>query len=546
MKASDLKLEELVEFSEGHVNLHGRRLVVHDLRAFAHLRKELIELAGPNDARRVLTRFGFLWGQVDAAAMKRLFEWDDVTELLRAGSRLHALQGVARTSIQTLEVDEKTGRFDMTLIWHDSGEAEEHLTEIGPTDSPVCWMLAGYASGYATFCMGRDIYFIEKTCKAQGDLACMALGRDKESWGEELTPYLPYFDPAHEMVDKVKELTDMLRQKDRELAQQRRQLLLLERRAKVLPVEVHSASYARVLEMANRVAPFDTSVLITGESGVGKEVLARQIHKMSGRAEGPFVAVNCGALPETLLEGELFGYRAGAFTGATRDRVGIFEEAQKGTILLDEIGDTSPSTQLKLLRVLQEREIVRLGENKPRKIDVRLIAATHRAIPQMVKEGTFREDLFYRLAVVEIRIPPLRERREDILPLARHFIQKMARKLKLSPLRLDATCLNYLQNYSWPGNIRELENAIERAAVFSLDGLIVPEYLPPAIVHDPAVRARASDSPLRSLQDMENEHIRAVLELSGNNRARAASILGISAATLWRKLKAMGRDGGMN
>ena len=200
------------------------------------------------------------------------------------------------------------------------------------------------------------------------------------------------------------------------------------------------------------MARFDTAVLITGETGTGKEVLARAIHRMSKRASGPFVAVNCGALPETLLESELFGHRAGSFTGAVEDRIGLFETAAKGTVLLDEIGDTSAATQTKLLRVLEELEIVRVGESVPRKIDVRVLAATNRDLDADVREGRFREDLLYRLRVVEIDVPPLRERPEDILSLTRHFVEHASKRLELPELRLDAVCADYLLEYRWPGN----------------------------------------------------------------------------------------------
>jgi two-component system response regulator HydG len=535
VKAEDIKLEELVEFTEGALHLHGRRLVLHSLHAFAQVRKDLVEMIGSDQARRIFTRFGYFWGHADAAAMKRIYEWDDVLEWLKAGPRMHTLQGVTKVVTRSIAYDPASGRFKMEVLWHDSGEAEEHLIEIGKSSEPVCWMLAGYASGYASFCLEKDIYFIEQKCRAKGDRLCSAVGKDQASWGDELVPHLPYF-RADDIQGKVQQLTRELREKTRELARERKKLSLLERSNRPFLVEVRSESFSRVLDLANRIAPFDSSVLITGQTGVGKEVLARYIHEHSARSKGPFVGVNCGALPETLLESELFGHKAGAFTGAIHDRVGLFEQAQRGTVFLDEIGDISPAVQLKILRVLQEREIMRVGESKARKIDVRIIAATNRNLAQTVREGTFREDLYYRLGVIEIPVPPLRDRREDILPLARHFVDQLSKKLKLPQLRLHATCLDYLQAYDWPGNVRELENAIERAAVFCKDGLILPEDLPGHILH--AQSKRAGGDPLtRTLAQVEDEHIHAVLELTGGNRSRAAKILGISPATLWRKLK---------
>jgi len=536
MKAEDLKLDELVDFAEGRLALHERRLVLHAIHAFAQFRKDLVDTIGMDQARRMLTRFGYFWGHADAAAMKRIFVWDSTIEWLKAGPRLHTLQGVTKALVKSLEWDEAAGRFAMEVTWHDSGEAEEHLAELGPTDHPVCWMLVGYASGYASFCLGKDIYFIEDRCKAKGDRVCSAEGRDRESWGDTLEPHLAYFQ-GDDIQGKVRQLSAELRRRTRELARQRQRLSALEHPAKPMFVEIRSEPFRRVVDLAGRVARFDSAVLITGETGTGKEVLARYIHQLSLRSDGPFVAVNCGALPETLLESELFGHRAGAFTGAIDDRVGLFEQAEGGTILLDEIGDISPATQLKILRVLQEKEILPVGQSQPRKIDVRVLAATNKDLTEAIRQGRFREDLFYRLRVIEIDVPPLRQRREDILPLARYFVKQLAKKLKLPDVRLDSTCLDYLQAYAWPGNVRELENALERAVVLCTDGVILPEHLPPHIVHAHLATDDGQLGPARSLADVEQRHIHTVLKMVGGNRTRAAKILGISTATLWRKLK---------
>jgi two-component system response regulator HydG len=536
MKADDLKLDELIEFSEGELSLHGRRLVLHDMHAVAQLRKDLVRMAGPENARRILTRFGCFWGEADAAAMKRIFDWDSVQEWLKAGSRMHAIEGVARTSIKSMELDEQTGRFEMSIVWHDSGEAREHVAEFGTASEPVCWILNGYASGYASYCLGTKVYFIEQKCSAAGDRVCMTVGKDQASWGAEIERHLPYFE-TEDIRGKILKLTKELQEKTREVRRQRRQIEHLEGMAYGPMVEVRSESFRRVIELASRIAPHGSSVLITGESGVGKEVLARYIHRLSDRAGGPFVAVNCGALPDTLLESELFGHKAGAFTGAVRDHAGLFAEANKGTIFLDEIGDISHAMQVKLLRVLQTKEIRRVGDSKSRKVDARVIAATNRDLAEAVRVGKFREDLLYRLRVIEICVPPLRERPEDIVPLARHFVEQCGRKMKRPKLHLDATCLDYLQVYPWPGNVRELENAIERGAVLCDDNVIRPEHLPAGIVHAGVVRTRVPGSPERSLAQVEEDHIRAVLESSGGNKARAAAILGISPTTLWRKLK---------
>ena len=531
MKAQDLTLADVVEFGEGRLSLHGRRLVLHDINAFAQFRKDLVEMVGFEQARRILTRFGFFWGHADAAAMTRIFKWDSLAEWIKAGPRMHSLQGVTRAVIDRMELDEAAGKIEMAVTWHDSGEVDEHLIAFGPAEKPICWMLVGYASGYASFCLGRNVYFIEQHCRGKGDWVCTAVGKDQESWGAELREYLPYFH-TDDIKGTIRRLTEEIKQKNRELTEQRKKLHLLDM------VEIRSEAFRKVVELTAQVARFDSSVLITGESGTGKEVLARYIHRLSPRAQGAFVAVNCGALPETLLESELFGHKAGAFTGALRDRVGLFEEAQGGTILLDEIGDVTPALQLKLLRVLQEKEVLRVGESRPRKIDARVMAATNRDLRAAIGAGRFREDLFYRLGVIEIEVPPLRQRPEDILPLARHFVGQLAGKLKIPNLRLEAACLDYLQGYSWPGNVRELENAIERAAILCRDGQILPEYLPPTVLHGEA--RGAARTVKRTLAQVEREHIEEVLQLTGGNRTRAAAILGISGATLWRKLKQTG------
>jgi len=300
---------------------------------------------------------------------------------------------------------------------------------------------------------------------------------------------------------------------------------------------VKSQAFHNVLEIAQKVAKFDSSVLIRGETGVGKEVVARFIHATSPRAKNLMLTINCGAFPETLLESELFGHKAGSFTGAIKDRVGIFEQAARGTILLDEIGDVNPVTQLKLLRIFQEREILRIGENIPRKVDTRIIAATNRNLEKVVLEGQFREDLLYRLRVIEINIPPLRERPEDTISLTEYFIKKLAITLRLPDLNLDPECLEYFQTYHWPGNVRELRNAIEQAAVLSEDGNIKHKHLPPYILNPDINFRHFNISKPRTLREMESEYIKIVLRSTGENKALTAKILGIGQTTLWRKLK---------
>ncbi len=538
MKAEDLKLEEIISFSEGTLLLRGREVVLHSLHAFAQFRRDLLDTASLEHARSILTRFGYFQGQADASLLINNFKWDNKIELIKAGCKLHSLEGIARDVVNTLTYDEQSGKFMMELSWYDSKEAEEHVYLSGKSSHPVCWILSGYFSGFASLSLNTDIYFIEQSCKAQGETVCHATGKDYASWGDQVKPYLTYF-KSHDIKLKIEKLAEQLKQKAILLKKYEKEIEALGTVAKPTFVEIHSKAYRHVLNIANKVAPYDSTVLITGETGAGKEVLAKYIHKISSRAKQSFIAVNCGALPESLLESELFGHKAGAFTGATKDRIGIFETANGGTIFLDEIGDISPAMQMKILRVLQEHEVLRVGESIPRKVDIRIIAATNRDLQRLIEEEKFREDLFYRLSVMELKIPPLRERKEDILPLTRFFVERIAKKLKIHNLHIDASCIDYLQEYSWPGNVRELENVIERAAILSTDtaGRILPEHFPVSIVNTKVQIFEATVNGTPTLEQIEREYIVRIVKMTGGNRTKAAHILGIDASTLWRKLK---------
>ncbi len=297
----------------------------------------------------------------------------------------------------------------------------------------------------------------------------------------------------------------------------------------------------RVLELARRAAPSEATILVTGESGSGKEVLARFIHEHSARSGGPFVAINCGALPESLLESELFGHLRGAFTGANRDEEGLFRAAAGGTLFLDEIAETSAAMQVRLLRALQERVVRPVGATRDWPVDVRVIAATNRDLAAMVAEGTFRQDLYYRLRVVPLEVPPLRERPDDLLPLARLFIGRTCRANRCGPCALSPDALDRLAAYPWPGNVRELENAIERAVVLA-EGKprIEVRDLPPEVRGAAAWVSPPNDGPILTLAEVERRHILATLERLGGNRRATARALGIGENTLWRRLKRWG------
>jgi len=305
-----------------------------------------------------------------------------------------------------------------------------------------------------------------------------------------------------------------------------------------------SESLKRVVEMAQRAAPADVTVLIEGESGTGKEVLARAIHRLSLRKDGPIIPVNCAAIPEGLLESELFGHERGAFTGAVRAKPGRFELAREGTIFLDEIGDMPLAMQVKILRALQEREIERVGGTKSIPIDVRVIAATHQNLDTLVAEGKFRADLFYRLQGVRLRLPPLRERIDDLPDLMTHLLDRTARRMNRLPATVSTEALRALWAYGWPGNVRELQHVLEGAMVMS-DGVILPAHLPPAIqqatAQPPSAAAPVLAGPLdEALETWERQMILDALRQGGGVQARAAKILGISERSLWYRVKKLG------
>jgi DNA-binding NtrC family response regulator len=301
-----------------------------------------------------------------------------------------------------------------------------------------------------------------------------------------------------------------------------------------------SPAMHRVFERIRKVADTDVTVLITGESGTGKELVAKAIYTNSRRHDKPFVSINCGALPETLLESELFGYVKGAFTGAAGDKKGLFHAADGGTIFLDEIGLTSPALQMRLLRVLQEREVRRVGDTQDYKVDVRVIAATNEDLGGKVKEGAFREDLFYRLSVVPIHIPPLRERATDIPLLVQHFVDRANTRLG-KKFRVDKELLDMLMHYDWPGNIRELENVIERAVALADGTHLRTEDLPDSILQFKQEDNGRAARDLRSVvDDSERKHILRIMQETGGNKKLAARILGIDLATLYRKMEKLG------
>jgi DNA-binding NtrC family response regulator len=303
-----------------------------------------------------------------------------------------------------------------------------------------------------------------------------------------------------------------------------------------------SKAWLSVLRLAETVAPTESTVLIQGESGTGKEVIARYIHQLSARASGAFLSINCGALPESLLESELFGHVKGSFTGAMKDKSGLFTAAGGGTFFLDEIGETTPSTQVKLLRVLQQREVIPVGGTEAVPIDTRLLAATNRDLEEEMKRAAFRSDLFYRLNVFALHLPPLRARRDDIPLLIDAFLHRAAQQRQTDPKRLTEAALDAMQSYAWPGNVRELENALERAVILSEGETIDVGTLPERITErraEPLVTSQVT-AVNPTLDVIERAYIMWVLQSEGGNKTRAAEVLGIDPSTLYRKLSRYG------
>jgi DNA-binding NtrC family response regulator len=544
-----LQLAELLDFrpDQGVIRLHAQRVVILSATAMGLMRKELVDTLGVETVRRVLLRFGFADGYHDAVNLRARSNWARPIDGLSDGARLHTLEGIVRADVRRVEYDDETGRFEEEVRWHASYEAEQHVHHYGKSRAPVCWSLVGYSSGFASACLGKEIYFRETSCTGQGERYCSAIGRDVTSWGADADAIRADFHAAS-LGREVERLRDAVGKRVKELDRRERLLERRERELNLLRDRVNRHAAAKhfvaasqamqhVLELAARVAPLDTTVLVYGESGTGKEFVVRLIHDQSPRASAPFVSINCAALTETLLESELFGHVRGAFTGAVRDKAGLFEVAGTGTIFLDEIGEVAPTVQAKLLRALQEREIRRVGGERSIKIHARVVAATNRDLRAAVDAGTFREDLYFRLGAFIITVPPLRDRREDIPPLVHGFLVRAAARMKKDVGAVSADAMSALMNHRWPGNVRELEHAIERAVILSNSASIRLRDLPPEVTQKS--RPRPGDDTL-DLQEQERASIERALKRFEGNRRKAAEALNISTVTLWRKMKQYG------
>jgi DNA-binding NtrC family response regulator len=542
----DADLRKLLRFEpdSGAIWLGERRMVLLHTAALSALRRDLITSVGTEHTRRLLTRMGYASGAHDAGFARKTRGNRSLEEMFMVGPQLHMLEGAARVTPLHLKMDAATGLYEGEFRWDDSWEAHAHRLAYGVVDEPACWILLGYASGYTSAFMGKLILFKEIKCGACGDDHCHIVGKPIDEWPDG-EAYRPYFED-----DSLLHKLDVLSQQVEALK------TTLEPATSGGMLIGASPAFQHAHDLMQRAARTQVTVLLTGETGVGKERFARALHEHSDRATGPFVAVNCAALPAELIEAELFGVEKGAYTGAHAARAGRFERAEGGTLFLDEVGDLPLAAQAKLLRVLQEGEIERLGAEATRKVNVRMVTATNVDLEAAVAQGRFRRDLLYRLNVYPICIPPLRERSADIEPLARHLL---ARFMALHNKRLSGLgdrALQALMRHDWPGNVRELENLVERGVILAAQGGTVElEHLFP---NQPGARQEGVDPQGRlarvlpagenelcerivssglPLEQLESRVLALAVERSGGNLSGAARLLGLTRPQLAYRLK---------
>ena len=533
---------------QGHIWLAGRRMVLVHVRTLGIARREIVNAVGYERARAVFTRQGYEAGAMDAEVAGKVRPNDTLFDAFSVGPQLHALEGAVLVEPIAFEVDVERGHFYAEWHWRHSSECGEHVAVFGVGQASAGWSQIGYASGYASVYLGRPILYREVECVAMGHAQCRIVGKPAEEWddAEEDLRYmrseqLHAGSPAAPAIAAPASTGKPDRWR----------------------VVGASSGFNVAFDMLRDVADTDAPVLFQGESGVGKEMFARNLHAMGRRAAKPFIAVNCAALTESLMESELFGVERGAYTGAIASRPGRFERAEHGTLFLDEIATLSLPAQAKLLRALQEGEIERVGDTRTRSIDVRLVAATNIDLREAVAAGTFRTDLFYRLNVFPLRIPPLRDRRADIPLLLEHFLDIYRAKYGKLITGFDEKAVAAMLSYDWPGNVRELENMIARGVILARDGeplrlhhlFTSGERLGDqrfALGGDGRVHA-ASDAETpadsiealldagRGLADVEHDLLAAALARHGGNRSAAARALGLSRAQFNYRLGARNR-----
>lgn len=457
--SSDLRSQVHFCAQTGQIWLHEHRMLLIHAQAQALLRKELIDTLGMHRAQALLTRMGYESGVRDAELARTRAQSLSDREAFMTGPELHTLEGIVKVTQIRLEMDRAAGIFYGEFLWENSWEGQWHRHYFGVHTEPVCWTQIGYACGYTSAFMGRRILYKEVECAGMGNDHCRIIGKPIDEW-EDASEYAHFFNResiADQLIDlqtQVVELRTSINDKEG------------------LPCDMvgDSPAFRAAYELLRQATGNQITVLLLGETGVGKEVFARTLHERGARRAASFVAINCAAIPADLVESELFGVEKGAYTGALASRAGRFERANGGTLFLDEVGDLPLAAQAKLLRVLQEGEIERLGDQTVRKVNVRLVAATNVDLRVRVKDGRFRSDLYYRLNAYQINIPPLRERKEDISPLAKRFLEKYCAIHDKRIKGFTDKSKRALLTYAWPGNIRELQNMIERGVILAPGG----------------------------------------------------------------------------
>ncbi|WP_276808109.1 sigma-54-dependent Fis family transcriptional regulator [Castellaniella defragrans] len=562
--------------SEGLIWLEDRRMVLMRVEAMGALRQELIESLGKDAARGLLTRFGYVAGCRDAElAMQLSTSSDKLADVLRSGPLFHALQGIVTVEKVHAEVDVARGHFHFEFQWKNCFENQVHIDAYGIGKEPACWIEVGHVSGYLSTCVGKRILVREVACRSMGDEVCRCIAKPVEEW-RDAAEDLRFFEPGPVRLRRDVGGADLPPAGEPPLDGMPRMPPEPAGRQEVIGASV---AFNVIMHKIRRVAPTNATVLLLGESGVGKTAFAREIRRQSRRADKPFLEVNCAAIPDQLMEAELFGVERGAYTGAGETRPGRFQLADGGTLFLDEVGTLSMTAQGKLLRVIQTGEFELLGgATSTRKVDVRIVAATNEDLRAAVREGRFRADLFYRLNVFPILVPPLRERRDDIPLLLESLIRRYGAMHGRRVTGVTSQALRLIMNHRWPGNIRELENVIERGVIlaqndqplgynhlFTMDGdarehgtmglnelgSIAEQTIPTGALSSPAGHANLEADalsawaegvvklPTVTLTDVENSLVKAAFEAADGNLSKAAGMLGITRAQLAYRVKKM-------
>lgn len=546
-------LAESLHFAlgDGRIWLNDQRMVLMQSLVLGRLRAEIIDAFGVETAKALFMRVGYMQGARDAALIQKRFPNEDLTHALAAGPRVHTLEGFVKVTTKHFEFDRDKGTYFGEFYWDDSSEAAEHLASYGLASEPVCWLQVGYPAGYTTKLIGTPVIFRETECAAMGAPRCVVIGQHADAWGDD-APERQYF--GLEWTSRPVHAAGRM-----PIAEEEVPPAAAEKGDVAVGV---SAAFVRTRRQLERVAATDATVLFIGESGVGKELFSSQLHAMSQRSTGPFVAINCAAIPEQLVESELFGVEKGAFTGAIASRAGYFERASGGTLFLDEIASLTYSAQGKVLRALQERKIERVGGSKTITLDVRVVAASNVDLSAEVAAGKFRQDLYFRLCVFPIAIPPLRERRDDIPLLMAHFLRLYSARHGRRLTGFSRRATDALLKYNYPGNIRELQNLIERGVVYADNGGVIDighlfsgsELLPPFSIQltsegrlgrTPLHEAEApqeavSGNGTASFAEMEAAAYRAALAQADGSVSGAARLLKISRAQLDYRLRRLG------